>query len=84
MLPDYERMYGHFGTELPLFSQLLMRHHVWFWVLPVGVIAVRLFWPRMTRRSEMACGAGVASFILALICSIVAGNLPFWMMAPVV
>lgn len=76
VLPHYDRLYRGFGIEMPVLAQAFVRHAAWFWLLPVLVIAVRLFWPHAQRRSEVACGVGVAAFLLLLIATVVALNLP--------
>lgn len=80
VIPQFRQVFTSFGTDLPLTTRIALNYHLWLWLLPLVVIAVRLFWPRARKRPRAACLAGIAGLVIALAATLLAMYLPIYQM----
>lgn len=73
VLPKVERV---FGSDVPLMTRYALDYHLWFWALPLAVIAVHFLWPRPERRHLVSCLTGVIGLVITTVFSVLAMYLP--------
>src|SRR5690606_7847840 len=66
VIPQFHQVFTSFGTDLRLTTRIALNHRLWLWLLPLVVIAVRLFWPRARKRPRASCLVGVGGLVIAL------------------
>ena len=57
VIPTFHEVFISFGAQLPQLTKVAVAYHLWLWLLPLLVVAARLFWPAKHRRSKASCKA---------------------------
>jgi hypothetical protein len=70
-----------FGAELPLVSIAFLNYTQFVLLMPILVIAVRLFWPQPKQRALLSLIAGLALFLLSPVFVFFAGYWPIFEIA---
>lgn len=84
VIPQFEEVFASFGATLPLPTRLMIELHPWLWLLPLPVVAVRLFWPRPRQRPLAACLLGACALGLIIPLLILAMYLPILQLGQIV
>ncbi|MBS0308992.1 MAG: hypothetical protein JSS58_08480 [Proteobacteria bacterium] len=84
VVPAFTKVFDSFGSDLPFLTITVLRYYLAFWLLPVLVLIVRLFWPVRRNRAKVSCLTGVIGMLLALLVSAIALYLPIFKMGSVV
>lgn len=84
VIPAFHEVFIGFGAQLPLLTRLAVGYHPWLWLLPLLVVAARLFWPKARRRALAACLLGVVGLVLVIALTALAMYLPVFQLGEVI
>lgn len=84
VVPAFHQIFDSIGASTPPLTSFILNYHLWLWVLPVLVIAVRLFWPNQQKRLLASCLVGAIGLILVIPILILALYLPIFKFGSVV
>jgi type II secretory pathway component PulF len=83
-IPQFEQVFVSFGASLPLLTRLAIEQHLWLWLLPLLVVAARLFWHRPKQRPLVACLVGTVGLGLGIPLLILAMYLPILQLGQII
>ena len=76
VIPTFHEVFISFGAQLPLLTKVAVGYHLWLWLLPLLVVAARLFWPAKRARAKASCWIGVAFLVITVVVTTLAMYMP--------
>ena len=76
VIPTFHEVFLSFGAQLPQLTKVAVAYHLWLWLLPLLVVAARLFWPAKRRRAKASCWIGVLGLVITVVVTTLAMYMP--------
>ncbi len=76
VIPTFHEVFISFGAQLPQLTKVAVAYHLWLWLLPLLVVAARLFWPAARRRAKASCWIGVLGLVITVVVTTLAMYMP--------